>query len=65
MKDLKPSKTAYKVALNILTLGEKPEMAEVLPPGIVEATERLLVTSGAVGPKSVRWTRFQRMGSVY
>jgi hypothetical protein len=32
MNDLKPSKTAYKVALNILTLGEKPEMAGILPP---------------------------------
>jgi len=30
----KPSKTARKVALNIVTLGAKPEMDGVLPPGI-------------------------------
>jgi len=61
----RPSRTAYKVALNIVALGAKPGMDKILPPGIVEATERLLVTSGAVGPKSVRWTRSQRMVSVY
>ncbi|KKK53819.1 hypothetical protein LCGC14_3090960, partial [marine sediment metagenome] len=38
MRRDKPSKTAYKVALNILTLGAKPGMDKVLPPGIVEAT---------------------------
>ncbi|MBC8440858.1 MAG: hypothetical protein H8D87_14410 [Deltaproteobacteria bacterium] len=41
----KPSRTAYKVALNIVTLGAKPEMSRVLPPGIVQATEKLLVAS--------------------
>ncbi len=43
MRKNKPSKTAYKVALNIVTLGAKPEMDEILPPGIVDATERLLI----------------------
>ena len=57
MNDSKPSKTAYKVALNILTLGEKPEMENILPPGIVDATEKLLTASGAVGESSVRWSR--------
>lgn len=61
----KPSKTAYKVALNILTLGTIPEMAEVLPPGIAAATERLLISSEAASAKSVRCARSPRMVSVY
>ena len=44
-----PSKTARKVALNIVTLGAKPGMDKVLHPGIVETTAKLLVSSGAVG----------------
>ena len=43
MREDRPSKTAYKVALNVLTLGAKPGMDEVLPPGIVDATEKLLI----------------------
>ena len=65
MHDAKPSKTAYKVALNILTLGGKPETAEVLPSGIVRATEQLLIASGAVRPKIIRWYRSPRMLRVY
>lgn len=65
MKKEKPSRTAYKVALNILTLGAKPEMDTILPPGIVEATERLLLASGAVGERTVRWSRSQRAVSIY
>ena len=42
MRKDKPSRTAYKVALNIITLGTKPGMDEVLPPGIVEATLQCL-----------------------
>jgi len=61
----KPSTTAYKVALNVLTLGAKPGMAEVLPPGIIEATEQLLIASGAASPRIVRWSRSPRMVSVY
>ncbi|MHC4213006.1 MAG: class I SAM-dependent methyltransferase [Planctomycetota bacterium] len=60
-----PSKTARKVALNIVTLGAKPGMDKVLPPGIVETTAKLLLTSGAVGPTAVRWSRSGRMVSVY
>ncbi|MFC1539479.1 class I SAM-dependent methyltransferase [Candidatus Latescibacterota bacterium] len=40
-------------------------MNEVLPPGIVETTAELLVTSGAVGATGVRWSRSRRMVSVY
>jgi methyltransferase (TIGR00027 family) len=65
MRKDKPSKTARKVALNIVTLGSKPEMDKVLPPGIVEATAELLVACGAVGATAVRWSRSRRMVSVY
>jgi methyltransferase (TIGR00027 family) len=65
MREGKPSKTARKVALNIVTLGAKPGMDEVLPCGIVDATAELLVASGAVGVAGVRWSRSRRMVSVY
>jgi methyltransferase (TIGR00027 family) len=61
----KPSRTAYKVALNIVTLGAKPGMDRLLPPGIVQATEKLLVASGAAGARTIRWARSQRMVYVY
>ena len=65
MRKDKPSRTARKVALNIITLGAKPGMDKVFPPGIVEATAKLLVASGLVGATLVRWCRSQRMVSVY
>ena len=65
MRKDKPSRTAYKVALNIVTLGAKREMAEVLPRGIVDATMRLLIASGAVNATTVRWAHSRRMVSVY
>ncbi len=65
MRKNKPSRTAYKVALNIVTLGTKPGMDRFLPPGIVQATEKLLVTSGAAEARTVRWSRSRRMVSVY
>ncbi|MBW2442597.1 MAG: SAM-dependent methyltransferase [Deltaproteobacteria bacterium] len=61
----KPSRTALKVALNTLTLAAKKGMDEILPAGLVEATERLLVASGAAGARTVRWSRSPRMVSVY
>lgn len=64
MRKDKPSKTAYKVAMNVVTLGAKPGMDRFLPPGIVQATERLLVASGAVGARMVRWASSQRMVSL-
>jgi methyltransferase (TIGR00027 family) len=60
-----PSKTARKVALNIVTLGAKPGMEKVLPAGIAETTAELLVASGAVGATAVRWSRSSRMVSLY
>ena len=60
-----PSKTANKVALNVVTLGAKAGMEHVLPPGIVEATANLLVFSGAARARVVRKSRSQRMVSVH
>ena len=65
MRKDKPSKTARKVALNIVTLGAKPGMDRVLPPGVVEATAKLLVASGAVGAAAVHWSRSRRAVAVY
>jgi methyltransferase (TIGR00027 family) len=65
MRKQTPSKTARKVALNIVTLGSKRGMDEVLPAGIVDATASLLVESSAVGPTAVRWSRSRKMVYVY
>jgi len=65
MRKDKPSSTARKVALNIVTLGAKPGMNAFLPPGLVDSTAKLLVASGAVGATGVRWSRSPRMVSVY
>ncbi len=61
MRGEKPSKTACRVALNVLALGAKPELAAVLPSRIVDATEQLLIASGAAGARAVRWYRSPRM----
>jgi methyltransferase (TIGR00027 family) len=65
MRTEKPSKTARKVALNIVTLGARRGMKEVLPPGIVDATAKLLVESGAVGQRAVRFSRSRMAVSIY
>ena len=61
----KPSTTARKVALNILALGSKPGMEGVLPAGIVDATARLLVAAGVVGPGTVRFARSRWAVAIY
>ena len=65
MRKDKPSRTAYKVALVVLTLGTKPGMDRVLPPGIVPATRQLLLASGAAWPQTIRWAESRRSVSVY
>ncbi len=65
MASEKASRTAYKVALNIMALGSKPGMDGILPPGILEATENLLRYSGAVGPKTLKWSKSRRAVFVY
>ena len=65
MRQHQPSTTARKVALNIVSLGAKPGMEEVLPPGIVDATADLLVASGVVGETAVRFARSRGAALVY
>lgn len=65
MSGSKPSKTARKVALNIVTLGSRRGMSEVLPPGIVEATANLLVESGVAGKETVRFARSKVAVGIY
>jgi methyltransferase (TIGR00027 family) len=59
------SRTARKVALNVVTLGAKPGMEKVLPAGLAESTAELLVASGAVGATTARLSRSPRMVAVY
>ena len=65
MRSGKPSRTALKVAMNVVSLGAKPGMEQVLPDGIVEATARLLVASGAASATAVRLAGSRRMVSLY
>ncbi len=59
------SRTARKVALNVLSLGSKPGMEDILPPGIVEATARLLVAADVVGEGAVRFARTRTAVAIY
>ncbi len=65
MRKDKPSRTAYKVAMNIITLSMKPGMKGVLPPGTAEATERLLLEAGAANEFSIRCARSSRLLALY
>ena len=65
MKKNRPSRTAYKVALNILTLGADPALKRVLPPGIVQATRRLLLASGVARAWAVKLAQSRRAVSFY
>jgi methyltransferase (TIGR00027 family) len=61
----KPSMTAYKVGVNIISLGSKPGLEKILPAGIVEATEKMLVAAGAASKTVVRIARSQWAVSLY
>ncbi len=65
MRKDKPSRTARKVAFNIISLGSKPGMDKILPPGIVEDTKKLLLASGAANETLVRWAGSQRSVRIY
>ena len=65
MQKGRPSRTALKVALIIVTLGAKPGMENILPPGIVQASQELLLASGVVGPRTISWAGSRRAVSVY
>lgn len=64
MRTDQPSRTARKIALNIVSLGATPDAADALPAGMADATARLLVASGAAGPALVRWSRSWQMVSL-
>lgn len=65
MRKDRPSRTALKVALAVVTLGAKPGMEDLLPPGIVQASQELLLASGVVGPRTIRWAGSSRAVSLY
>jgi len=60
-----PSRTAYKVAIGLITLSVKPGMEEVLPKGIVEATEKLFLAAKIANEKTLRRVKTERMLAVY
>lgn len=65
MRKDKPSTTARKVALSIISLGCKPGMEKTLPSGIVQATEELLLATGVVGERAIRFSRSQKAVAIY
>ncbi len=65
MERATPSRTARKVALNIVTLGSHRGMDEILPPGIVDATAKLLMASGVVGPGRMRFLQTRMAVWIY
>jgi methyltransferase (TIGR00027 family) len=60
-----PSRTARKVALNLVTLGSRRGMGKVLPPGVADATARMLVESGAVDRMTIRLSRSRLAVGIY
>lgn len=65
MQTEEPSRTALKVALNIITLGSKLGMEKVLPQGVVDTTAKLLVESGVVSQRAVDFSRSRVAVSIY
>ena len=67
MKQGRISQTALKVALALVTLSVKDDWAQRLPPGLVEAIERLLMASGSpgYGPRLMRVSKQPWMIRVY
>lgn len=65
MQKDKPSRTAYKVALNIITLGSKSGMEKILPSGIVKATKDILIYSGVVKKNLVEWASTRQAVRIY
>ena len=65
MRKHKPSLTARKIALAIVTLSIKPGMEGVLPVGVAEATAKLLVAAGVVSKRVIRMARSKTSLSIY
>jgi methyltransferase (TIGR00027 family) len=61
------SQTALKVGLSLITLAQKDDWAERLPPGLVEMTERLILAAGArgYGPGTLRASKKPWMLRLY
>lgn len=64
-KKEKPSQTALKVALNIIALGNVPEMKTILPKGIVKTTSELLRASGATSVRRIEKHLTPKIVSLY
>jgi len=65
MRKDKPSRTAIKVTVSVVTLGAKPGAERMLPAGLLDASEKLLLASGVVGETAIRLTKSPRMVAVY
>lgn len=65
MKKNKPSQTALKVSLNIIALRNVPEVANILPEGIVETTSKLLSASEATPQRRIDIHHKPRITSLY
>ena len=61
----KPSLTARKVALAIITLGAQPGTKNLFPADAASATEKLLLSAGVVGPRTIRFARSVHAASIY
>jgi methyltransferase (TIGR00027 family) len=57
MRKNRPSRTAPKVGATILYVAQDPRYAALLPAGLTEETERLLLASGALKPWHLRLAR--------
>lgn len=67
MRDDRPSETALKVALTMVTLQEKPGWKERLPPQLAEYSERLILAANAFGysPRLMRMSKRRWMVGFY
>ena len=65
MRKDRPSMTARKVALSFVTLGAKAGMDKLAPPRAVEVAAEMLVASGVVGARTIRWAKSKRAVSIY
>lgn len=57
MRKNRPSRTAPKVGAAILYVAQDPRYAALLPPGVVDETERLLIAAGALKPWHLKLAR--------
>ena len=57
MRKNRPSRTAPKVGAAILYLAQDPQYAALLPTGLVDETEHLLLASGALKPWHLKLAR--------